>query len=42
MKWFFYEVKEPKTHSYSVNVGLKIHFLKFFEAVNFFCKDISF
>ena len=22
MKWFFYEVKEPKTHIYSVNMGL--------------------
>ena len=22
MKWFFYEVKESKTHIYSVNVGL--------------------
>ncbi len=22
MKWFFYEVKEPKTHIYSVNVVL--------------------
>jgi hypothetical protein len=29
MKWFFYEVKEPKTHSYSVNVVLKIDFLIF-------------
>ena len=29
MKWFFYEVKEPKTHIYSMNAVLKIDFLIF-------------